>query len=225
MLTLAAQNRIDFFATMYDDLWKMNYKEWGRASDGQKTALRMATSATKLMGLLTNAEFGIVVPLVEGDSPELAPSGETVKATLTTSDRRPPEVRELALTEAKTLMTDIIDAGIQTWVQMTLSSDPLAAAAVDMSEMPKHALTRFIAQMQPKSVDEATQPMPMNLVASTLIAEAKKKARADESRLNKKANNDLTDKESFKPQNNRNEGKTTYKIRCLIPLSEVSDIE
>ena len=26
-------------------------------------------------------------------------------------------------------------------------------------------------------------------------------------------------------QNNRNEGKTTYKIRCLIPLSEVSDIE
>ena len=26
-------------------------------------------------------------------------------------------------------------------------------------------------------------------------------------------------------QKNRNEGKTTYKIRCLIPLSEVSDIE
>jgi hypothetical protein len=181
MLTLATQHRIDQFGEMFDEVWKLDYTTYKTTSEAQKSVLKMANSASKLMGLLTNPEFGVMVGVVEGDTPEMTPAGQLVTEALKISDRRPGEVRELALAEARTHMSALIDEGIRTFVKISLAKDPAAAAAVDMSEMPKFALTRFIAQMQPKSVDEATQPMPMTLVASTLIAEAKKKARADES--------------------------------------------
>jgi hypothetical protein len=202
MLCLSTQNRIDQLSSMADDVWKLDYAGFKTMSEPAKSALKMATSASKLMGILTDPELGTMAAIVEGETAETTPAGLLVTEALKISDRRPVEVRDLALAAARTHMSDLIDEGIKVYVKASLFKDPAAAQAVDMSEMPKHALTRFIAQMQPKSVDENTQPMSITLVASTVITEAKKKARADESRLNKKAKYDhLADKDEFKPHN------------------------
>ena len=202
MLTLSTQHRIDQLGDMADDVWKLDYTVFKTMSEPAKSALKMANLASKLMGILTEPELGTMVALVEGDTAETTPAGLSVTDALKISDRRPAEVRDLALAAARTYMSDLVDKGIEVFVKASLFRDPAAAQAVDMSEMPKHALTRFIAQMQPKSVDENTQPMSITLVASTVITEAKKKARADESRLNKKAKHDhLADKDEFKPHN------------------------
>ena len=97
------------------DVWKVEYTVFKTMSESAKSALKMANLASKLMGILTDPELGTMVAIVEGETAETTPAGLLVTDALKISDRRPAEVRDLALAAARTHMSDLVDEGIKVY--------------------------------------------------------------------------------------------------------------
>jgi hypothetical protein len=191
---LAAQRRLEDFRKMNAEVWSVPGPLWSRSTVMQKSALSLAPLVSELGGLLTNSVCGISTELVVGVGPGLTPSGANIEAEQNIADERPAAVRAATTKRLKELYSDAVEIGIKTFAELILVDDPGAAKLVDLKQLENQSLVRFLAAMQPGSVEEGSQPMNMAMVASTLLSEAKKKARSEENRGNKRAKIDPTDK-------------------------------